>query len=93
MTRTEAQKMIDRALDHALGKHRRKFASAHEGYAVLLEEVEELWEAIRHDRPADAAREAAQVGAMAQRFLMHCWPGAEERVLGGVDEDEGGEAA
>jgi hypothetical protein len=46
------------------------FASAHEGYAVLLEEVEELWHEVKHgtlDRQRD---EATQVAAMALRFLV-----------------------
>ena len=47
-------------------------ASAHEGYAVLLEEVNELWEQVkRRDRDREAMRkEAVQVGAMALRFLV-----------------------
>ena len=48
-----------------------RFHSAHEGYAALLEEVDELWDEIkRQDRDASAMRkEAIQVGAMAMRFL------------------------
>lgn len=48
------------------------FNSAHEGYAVLLEEMEELWEHVRtkqRDRDLFAMRqEAIQVAAMAVRF-------------------------
>jgi hypothetical protein len=45
-----------------------------EGYAVLLEEVDELWEEVRKGgtEPRDLDRmrkEAVQVGAMALRFL------------------------
>jgi hypothetical protein len=43
--------------------------SAHEGYAVLLEEVDEYWELVRaksHD-PVYAIKELVQVAAMAQR--------------------------
>jgi hypothetical protein len=49
-----------------------EFHSAHEGYAVLLEEVNELWEQVkRRDRDREAMRrEAVQVGAMALRFLV-----------------------
>lgn len=52
------------------------FASPHEGYAVLLEEVHELWDEVRK-RPgvrsrADMRREATQVAAMAVRFLRDC---------------------
>lgn len=46
------------------------FHSGHEGYAVLLEEVQELWEAIRADDDAHAKREAIQVAAMAIRYLV-----------------------
>jgi len=52
-----------------------KFASEHEGYAILLEEVDELWEAVklnkkRHPERYDLMRkECIQVGAMALRFL------------------------
>lgn len=49
------------------------FASAHEGYAILLEEVDELWDEIKvkqsnHDLDA-MRREAIQIGAMAMRFI------------------------
>lgn len=50
------------------------FNSAHEGYAVLLEEVDELWEEVRKQRSKrDTARlraEAVQVAAMALRFIL-----------------------
>jgi len=52
------------------------FHSAHEGYAVLLEEVDELWETIRikttPNRGEAMACEAVQVAAMALRFLVDC---------------------
>ena len=49
-----------------------KFNSAHEGYAVLLEEVDELWDEIKK-KDADYRSmqdEARQVAAMALRFLV-----------------------
>jgi hypothetical protein len=50
------------------------FNSAHEGYAVLLEEVNELWEEIkikRVNRDAKALRdEARQVAAMAVCLMV-----------------------
>jgi hypothetical protein len=49
-------------------KHGR-WADAHHGYGVLLEEVDELWDAIKADDLAHARLEAVQVGAMALRFL------------------------
>lgn len=48
------------------------FNSAHEGYAVLLEEVDELWDHVKTNqkrRDLQAMRkEAIQVAAMALRF-------------------------
>lgn len=54
-----------------------KFNSAHEGYAVLKEEFDELWEVIRLkqsnlDRKKNMREEAVQVAAMALRFLKDC---------------------
>lgn len=47
------------------------FNSAHEGYAVILEEVEELWEEVRKDSSSEKLRaEAIQVAAMAMRFVL-----------------------
>lgn len=44
--------------------------SAHEGYAVLKEELDELWDAVKAKRPEEAVKEAIQVGAMAIRFVL-----------------------
>lgn len=46
------------------------FASAHEGYAVLLEEVDELWHEVKHGTTERQREEAVQVAAMALRFLV-----------------------
>jgi len=47
------------------------FASPHEGYAVILEELDELWDAIKTGGSAEDVRaEAIQVGAMAMRFCL-----------------------
>ena len=47
-----------------------KFNSYHEGYAVLKEEADELWDEIkREQRPAELRQEAIQVAAMAIRFI------------------------
>jgi len=47
-----------------------KFNSAHEGYAVLLEEVDELWQEVKHGTPERMREEAIQVAAMGLRFLV-----------------------
>lgn len=46
------------------------FNSPHEGYAVILEELDELFEAIRANERQQARAEAVQVAAMAIRFLI-----------------------
>jgi hypothetical protein len=46
------------------------FNSAHEGYAVLLEEVDELWDEVKADNIDLACAEAIQVAAMAVRFIV-----------------------
>lgn len=46
------------------------FNSAHEGYAVLLEEVDELWQEVKHGTTRRQYEEAVQVAAMALRFLI-----------------------
>jgi hypothetical protein len=46
-----------------------KFHSAHEGFAILKEEVDEMWDEIKANNIAKARAEAVQVGAMALAFL------------------------
>jgi hypothetical protein len=45
--------------------------SLHEGYAVILEEMDELWEEVRKKQsqrePLEILAELVQIGAMAQR--------------------------
>lgn len=49
------------------------FHSAHEGYAVLFEELDELWDEVRNDKERGAKRrmrsECIQIAAMAIRFI------------------------
>jgi hypothetical protein len=54
-----------------------RMASPHEGYAILKEEVDELWEQVKrqHDAPGRKVNmytEAMQVAAMAMRFIHDC---------------------
>ena len=46
------------------------FASMHEGYAIVLEELEEAWDEIKSNNPERAKTEMRQVAAMALRFLV-----------------------
>jgi len=46
------------------------FNSAHEGYAVILEELDEAWDEIKANDLTAARKEMVQVGAMALRFLI-----------------------
>jgi len=48
------------------------FNSAHEGWAVIKEELDELWEEVRKYPNEDKLamkKEAKQIGAMALRFI------------------------
>ena len=50
-----------------------EFNTPHEGYAVILEELDELWEEIKANSDKEALKkEAIQVGAMALRFIIDC---------------------
>ena len=48
------------------------FNSYHEGYAVILEELDELWDEVKEKRQIrdNLYSEAAQVAAMALRFML-----------------------
>jgi len=47
------------------------FNSFHEGYAVIREELDELWDEIKGGQDKQRMRaEAMQVGAMAMRFMI-----------------------
>jgi NTP pyrophosphatase (non-canonical NTP hydrolase) len=50
------------------------FNSPHEGYAVLLEEVDELWDLVKSKNPSKERmrEEAVQIGAMAIKFIISC---------------------
>lgn len=50
-------------------KHKNLFASHHEGFAILKEEVDELWDEVKKDNHEAAVYEAVQVAAMALRFV------------------------
>ena len=63
---------IGEELKRALTKFPRPQNSPHEGYAVLLEEVDELWDHVKADtgRSSEARKEAIQIAAMAMRYVL-----------------------
>ena len=62
-------KAIERELIKATKKYG-PFHSTHEGYAVIHEELDELWEEVKKNKLGAARKEAIQVAAMALRFLV-----------------------
>lgn len=68
--RDEISEAIAKELDRAYGKHGREQWGRHEFYAILKEEVDELWEAIKKDMPQSEVREeAVQIATMVFRYL------------------------
>lgn len=46
-------------------------SSPHEGYAIIKEELDELWDDIKNNQPPEVLQaEAKQLAAMAVRFLI-----------------------
>lgn len=74
MLESEAFKHVFREYERVRDLHGH-FNSNHEGYAVILEEMDELWDTIKGNRGAFPTRkEAIHVGAMAVRFLIDLCP-------------------
>jgi len=74
MNKSKAISLVVEELDRATSLYV-PFHSGYEGYAVILEELDELWDDVRmaksfQDRRAGYKREATQVAAMALRFLV-----------------------
>ena len=70
------QRLVEIEIIRAITKFD-SFNNPHEGYAVLLEEVEELWENVKlnqknPDRLRLIKQEAIQVAAMAIRLIHDC---------------------
>ena len=72
---TRAFDEVEDELDRATDKFG-AMASAHEGYAILLEELDELWKVVQGSQKEHVKQEmrdeATQVAAMAIRFVIDC---------------------
>lgn len=81
---TSFAKLVKNELAEARAKYPRPMNSAHEGYATILEEVDELWDEVRAkqgDRdPKKMVAELVQIAAMCQRM-------AEDVVRNGRAQD------
>lgn len=67
------------------------FNSPHEGYAVIKEELDELWERVRTKpggRTTDAMGEAMQVAAMGLRYLVNLGCDEVGHVIAAMHADE-----
>jgi hypothetical protein len=75
MTTDQAMAFVRAELERAQAGHH-AFNSGHEGYAVIREELDELWDAIKAEKQyllyqnTATGYEAVQVAAMAVRFLV-----------------------
>ena len=70
MTREEFVRALLSEVDRAYHKHGREQWGRHEFYAVMLEEVDEVWGDIKKDAPMEhLVEEIIQVAAMCLRYL------------------------
>lgn len=69
--------LVKNELERARNKHPGTQNSLHEGYAIILEEVDEFWDVVKSQKPdaAHALEELVQIAAMCQRsaedLLLH----------------------
>jgi len=68
MTFDAAFSLVREEIERARSMHP-GFPSAHHGYAVIREELDELWDEVKADRLLAAQKEAVQVAATAIRFM------------------------
>ena len=70
MERAKIVELIAAELDRAYAKHGTEQWGRHEFYAILKEEVDEVWDSIKADEQQERLREEIiQVAAMAFRYL------------------------
>lgn len=86
MTETIEMGRLDDILAKVKGEYIRAFEkhggilSTHEGYAVLQEEVDELWEDIKANKTDSSLEEAIQVAAMAVKYAYYIGKKQEEKA-------------
>lgn len=82
---TPFQELVTNELTRANAMHGSHVNSGHEGYAVLLEEVDELWDEVRKKaRDRDTlviVKELVQIAAMAEKMAVGLYPDAIGTVL------------
>lgn len=75
--RTQLLESIGKEVDSAQSKYP-KFNSLHEGYAVILEELDELWDLIKSSKDIRHTQamvgECVQIAAMCVRFVEDLEP-------------------
>lgn len=68
--RVQIFNLISSEVDRAYAKHGRDKWGRHEFYAILKEEVDEAWDAIKADMDSDfLTKEIVQIAAMCFRYL------------------------
>ncbi len=67
---SDPREAVDAQLARAYDKHGREPWGRHEFYAILKEEVDELWDAIKGDEPIEhVLDEAAQIACVCLRYM------------------------
>jgi len=69
MKTEKAISLVMEQLERCVREHN-AYDSPHEGYAVILEELDELWDDVKQNHIEAACEEAAQVAACAIRFII-----------------------
>lgn len=69
MTKEKAFEKVNAELDRAQIKFP-AYHSSHEGYAVIYEELDEMWDDVKTNQHQAAVKEAIQVAATAIRYLI-----------------------
>jgi len=66
------------------------FSSTYEGWAMIRQQVDELWEQVKKDETENVkaimCKEAAQIGAMAMRFMIDLGMDDKHLKMGSVTE-------